>query len=330
LERADKKSKLPRYALLFIKVAVSSALLIYLFSKVGGMEVIRNFVMISPAGFVAAALLYILASYISSRRWRLFLPPGLGMRWIFSTYMIGAFFNVCLPSTIGGDAVKIFYMNKKLSEGAEPDRHGNRPSHAAMSVASVFMDRYIGLAALLCLGMAATLAGHDMLEKSPVLWLTPAIFLAFIIGSILFFRFRIGTRLRFVMNMYDYAAPYFRQKDIIVKGLLFSVVIQTVVVFSVYVLARGMGIDLPFLTFLLFVPLVSMISLIPVSISGFGLREGSYVVLLGLVGVRPDLAMTLSIVHFLSVAVASLLGLIEYLRFKQLFGGGMKEETLKP
>jgi glycosyltransferase 2 family protein len=326
LARTDNKFR--KYSILLLKIGVSSSLLVYLFSKVGGMEIIRNMVLVSPASFVAASLLYIVSSYISSVRWRLFLPYPLGMRWIFSTYMIGAFFNVCLPSTIGGDAVKMFYMNRELAARRQEKQYEDRLDYPAISVASVFMDRYIGLASLLCVGMAATFAGFHILAESPLLWVTPLIFVAFVTGSVLFFRFRIGSRIRFIMNMYDYFTPYFGQKHVIVKGLLYSVVIQMIVILSVYILAQGLAIDISFLELLVFLPLISLVSLIPVSISGFGLREGAYVVLLGTVGVRADLAMTLSILHFLSVALASLLGLFAYLRFKQLFGGGIKENTL--
>jgi glycosyltransferase 2 family protein len=327
LALADKK--ISRYAFLLLKVGVSSALLIYLFSKVGGMEVIRNIVMISPLSFAAAVLLYIVASYISSIRWRLFLPYPLGMRWIFSTYMIGAFFNVCLPSTIGGDAVKVFYMNKELEAGRRDKKFDDRLDYPAISVASVFMDRYVGLASLLCVGMAASAAGYRLLEDSRVLWITPVIFGIFILGSALFLRFRIGSRIKFIGHMYEYFAPYLKQEKVIAKGLILSVVVQLMSILSIYILAIGIQVDISFLQLLVFVPLISLVTLVPVSISGFGLREGAFVVLLGTAGIRADLAMTLSILYFLSLAVASLVGLFEYLRFKQLFGGGVKEDSLK-
>lgn len=311
--------------MLLLKIAVSSALLIYLFSRVGGMEVVRNIVLISPVSFVAASALYIVTSYLSALRWRLFLPYPLGMRWIFSTYMIGAFFNVCLPSTIGGDAAKVFYLNKKLAARRQEMGYDDKLDYPAISVASVFMDRYIGLAALLCVGMAATIAANHMLADTSVLWMTPLIFVAFVTGSILFFRFRLGSRIRFVKNMYDYFSPYFGEWHVLARAFLYSVVLQVIVVLSIYIIAKGMSLDISFLQLLVFVPLISLISLVPISISGFGLREGAYVFLLATAGVRPDMAMTLSIVHFLSVAIASLWGLFEYLRFKQLFGGGIKE-----
>jgi glycosyltransferase 2 family protein len=327
LARADRK--ISGYAFLFLKIGVSSALLIYLFSKIGGMEVIRNIVLVSPVTFVAAALLYIVSSYISSLRWRLFLPNTLGMRWIFSTYMTGAFFNVCLPSTIGGDAVKIYYLSRKLSDPGRGKIKPGMNEYAAISVASVFMDRYTGLAALLLIGMTGTIAGYQLLAESPALWVTPSLFVAFVVGSVLFLRFRFGSRIKFIMNMYAYFTPYFGKKQVLAKALLYSVILQLIVVLSVYILARGLSIEVTFLQLLVFVPLISLISLVPISISGLGLREGAYVFFLSSIGVRNDLAMTLSLLHFLSVAAASLWGFYEYLRFKHLFGGGIKEDSFK-
>lgn len=328
MDQADKK--ILKIAFLLLKIAVSSALLIYLFSKVGGMAVVSNLVLISPFPFAAAALLYIVASYISALRWRLLVPYHIAMRWIFSTYMIGAFFNVCLPGTIGGDAVKAYYLSKELADPLyakhKPDQASN---YGAISIASVFMDRYIGLVALLIVGLTGTIANYQLLAASPVLWVTPAIFSVFIISSILFFRFRFGSRIRFIMNMYDYFALYFGKRRVIVRALFYSAAIQMLVISSVYILAKGMSLDISFLQLLVFLPLISLIALVPISISGFGLREGAYVFFLAMVGIKAEMAMTLSILHFLSVAVASLWGFFEYLRFKHLFGGSIKEDSFK-
>jgi len=327
LARTD--SKLSKYAFLLFKIAVSASLLIYLFSKVGGMEVVSNMVLISPVNFIAAALLYLVSSYVSSVRWRLFLPYPLGMRWIYSTYMIGAFFNVCLPSTIGGDAVKAFYMSRKLEAGRREGKYDDTLNYPAISVASVFMDRYIGLSSLLLVGLAASVAAYPLLEGSPVVWVTPVIFAVFAVGSILFFRFRIGSGIGFVRHIYEYFAPYLNKRGVIARGLILSVAVQLTVILSIYILALGIRIDISFLQLLVFVPLISLVTLVPLSISGFGLREGAFVVLLGTAGVRSDLAVTLSILYFLSMALAGMVGLFCYLRFKQLFGGSIKEDTLK-
>ena len=91
----------------------------------------------SPLAFVAAILLYLLAQFTSTLRWKLLLPRMLGIRKLFSLYMIGSFFNTFLPGLIGGDAVKGFYLYKETGKGS-------------LTLASIFMDRYIGFVVTDC------------------------------------------------------------------------------------------------------------------------------------------------------------------------------------
>lgn len=85
--------------------------------------------------------------------------------------------------------------------------------------------------------------------------------------------------------------------------------------------------DVPFMSVLCFVPVVSIISLIPITISGIGIREGAFVVLFGLIGVLPEKAMTLSVVWFLSIVVGSLPGLVGYLLFHKALSGTITKEA---
>jgi uncharacterized membrane protein YbhN (UPF0104 family) len=69
--------------------------------------------------------------------------------------------------------------------------------------------------------------------------------------------------------------------------------------------------------------------MIPISISGIGIREGAFVFFLGTLGISPDKALTLSLLWFLSIVIAGLWGLCEYLRFKHLFRGAIEEEPFE-
>ena len=328
LGQANKRIK--KAALLLIKIAVSSALLIFLFSKVGGMAVIENAVLLSPAHFAVAVALYIFSVCLSSMRWKLLIPHPVGIRRLFSIYMVGSFFNTCLPGIIGGDAVKAYYLNIELKQNCSAAATGTSGvGNNALSVASVFMDRYIGLAALLSIGLAVFPAGFSLLSKTPAVWTMPLLFSGFIAASILLFRFRLGERLKFMVGIYDCFSYYFTKRHILMKAFLYSIAIQLTVVLSVYILARGMALDITYLSLLVFLPLIILISMIPVSISGIGIREGAFVFFLGTAGIPPDKAMTLSILWFLSLVVAGFWGLAEYLRYKQLFGRGIKEEPLE-
>jgi len=328
LARADKK--IFKFLFLVLKIGVSSALIVYLFSKAGGMAVIGNALLLSPFHIATASVLYVLASFFSTLRWQMYIPQKPATRTLFSLYMIGAFFNVCLPSTIGGDAVKAYYLSRQLKKDAGKNGEGPfETNHNVISVASVFMDRYVGLAALLFIGIAAFPFGYGILEKTPILWAMPVIFSGFVVCSTVLFKFRIGTRLKIMITVHDYFDHYFRQRAVLFKGFLYSIVIQLLVIFTVYILALGIGLDIPFLNFVIFLPIISLVTLIPVSISGIGLREGAFVLLFSIIGLAPDKAMTLSLIWFISVVTGSLWGLVEYLRFKHLFGGRIEEDSLQ-
>jgi uncharacterized protein (TIRG00374 family) len=328
LALADKRIK--KAVLFLFKAAVSSALLGYLFSKVGGTAVIENAVLLSPLHFAASVFLYLFATYLSSLRWKLLIPQQVGTRRLFSMYIIGSFFNVCLPGIIGGDAVKAYYLSRELQRSESiADAQTGDYGKGSIAVASVFMDRYIGLAALLSIGIAAMPTSLDLLAKASALWVLPVISIFFIAASVLLFRFRVGERFRLLMGVYDCFNYYFTKRHALVKSFLYSIAIQMANILSVYVLARGMTLDISFVAFVVFLPIIILVSMIPVSISGIGIREGAFVFFLGTAGIPPDRAMTLSILWFLSFVVAGLWGFIEYLRFKQLFGGSVKEESLK-
>ncbi|HTZ18637.1 MAG TPA: lysylphosphatidylglycerol synthase transmembrane domain-containing protein [Dissulfurispiraceae bacterium] len=320
--------KIKKALILSAKISVSTVLIIYLLLKVGGMSVIENAVLLSPVHFLSAVVLYLFAIYLSSLRWKLLVPRAVGLRRLFSMYMVGSFFNTCLPGIIGGDAVKAYYLNSELKKCPPDVTRARDLGNSAISVASVFMDRYIGLAALLSIGLAVFPAGFDLLRRTHAVWAMPLLLTGFIAASVLLFRFRLGERLRFLVGVYDYFSFYFAERRVLMKTFLYSLLVQLVVVASVYVLAQGMSLDVTFLSLLVFLPLIILIAMVPVSISGIGIREGAFVFFLGAIGVPPDKAMTLSILWFLSVVAAGLWGLVEYLRFKKLFGGGIKEQPL--
>lgn len=312
---------------LVFKIAVSSALLAFLLSKVGGMAVIENAVLISPGRFAAAVGLYLFATFLSSLRWKLLIPQTIATRQLFSMYIIGSFFNICLPGIIGGDAVKAFYLSRELKrQKSLPDT--TQMGTSSIAIASVFMDRYIGLAALLLIGLAALPAGFGLLGKTRVVWALPVMFAGFIIASVVLFKFRFGGRLKYLAGLYECFNYYFTKRRILLKCFTYSVAIQFTGMIAVYILAGGMALDISFLSILVFLPIIILITMIPVSISGLGIREGAFVFLLGTMGILPDRAMTLSILWFLSTVIAGLWGIVEYLRFKHMFGGGIKEESL--
>ncbi len=316
-----------------LKLAVSGVLLYFLITKAGGRAIIANIRLSNPLAFIVAVGMYILATLLSSLRWKLLIPSNVETSKLFGMYMIGAFFNNYLPGIIGGDGVKAYYLSRELKA------HGSLPGHYdiekkgkyrtldklilhenIVSIASVFMDRYIGISALLSISMIAFPFSLKYLEgaslKWPFVWFIPSSFIVFVVGSIVVYRFRIGKRLQLLYRLYEYLDLYRTQKEILSKAFAYSLAIQLLGILAVYVLSKGMSLDVSLLSVIVFVPIIILISFIPISISGIGLREGSFVFLFGTMGISPHHSLTLSLLWFLSVVVASLWGFAEYLRFK--------------
>jgi uncharacterized membrane protein YbhN (UPF0104 family) len=296
--------KLNKIAVFALKLMVSSGLLYLVLSKAGIDKVLSLLLNINPLSFIFAVLVYIFAQFISSFRWKLLLPEGFSVRTLFPLYLIGSFFNTFLPGLVGGDAIKAYYLYKKTGEGAQ-------------TLASVFMDRYVGYVTLMIIGLIAYPFGAKHIKGSWIEWLLPLIVLCFALGSFIVLGLRLGKRVKFLNDIYSHFHFYRRKKGVVAKTILLSAVIQCSVIFAVYLLARGLGVELPLYIFFVFIPIIVTVSAMPVSLSGIGLREASFALLFSSVGVNTETATAISFAWFLSLVVGGLAGLYEYLKYKK-------------
>ncbi|MBI4690261.1 MAG: flippase-like domain-containing protein [Nitrospirae bacterium] len=297
-------SKINKILLLIVKLLVSSSLLYFVLSKAGVDKVLAIIKTIHPAAFIGSMLIYVSSLYISTMRWRFLLPEEFRIKKLFSFYLIGSFFSTVLPGIIGGDAVKSYYLYKEINKGG-------------LSLSSVFMDRYIGFISLMAIGLISFISGFKYIKGTPIEWLLPVIILAFLVGSFFVFGLRFGKRIKIFSEFYEYFDIYRNQKTMIVKTLFLSVIIQGMSILSMYVIALGLGQHVSLLYFFIFFPIIVTISTAPISISGIGIREGSFVLLFGLIGVKAEMATAMSFAWFLSTACGGLIGLFEYLRLRR-------------
>lgn len=304
-----------------LKLAVSSGLLALILSKIPWESISGIMRRMDFPTFAAAILCYLAANYLSSIRWNLLVSRTISTNRLFSYYMIGAFFNTCLPGLVGGDAVKAYYLSRDLK--LQDQRAGlsdtERPPHdtpLTVAIASVFMDRYIGLGALLTLGMIAYPFGQTYFGSTGSLWLLPGLFLGYGAVSLLLLLMPAGSPIRMLSSFTAYVSRYRTSPGILLQTFGYSLVIQIIGFFSVYLLARGLTIPVDFLSIVLFLPIIIILTLLPVSISGLGVREGAFVFFFGAIGVEAQQALALSLLWFLSVVAAGVWGLIAYLRIR--------------
>ncbi len=293
---------------LILKVSISSSLMYLVLKKAGPGEVYHTIRAMNPLMFLGASVLYLLTLYLSTLRWRSFLPEGTpgsapATSRLFSLYLMGAFFNHILPGLVGGDALRIYYLYKDTRSSAS-------------SLASVFADRYTGFAALLFLGLAALPFGIGRIRGTGAEWAVPVIALAFVVFSLLVFTLRLGDRFATVKGFYEYFLRFRRRPAVLLRAFLLSIAVQVLVILSVYVISLGLGAGASPLEFFLFLPIIIVLTTIPVSISGLGIREGAFTLLFGLTGVSPEMATSISLAWFLSFLAGSTPGIVVYLRWK--------------
>ncbi len=291
------------YTTLF-RVAVSAALLVWLFCKADMGVVWTSFTRLAPSVWVFAIGLFFVICIMAATRWFLLsMSLGLAGGWssYVSFYYIGQFFNLFMPSTIGGDFFKVMFVSR-----------GRRDIFAALL--SVAGDRVIGLLTMLLTGTAALLLFPEKFCTGKESWLLCGSGIV-VIGLLLLFLFRdrlLSVLPRVFAEKLMLLAGLYRHPATLIQIVLLSILLNSAFVAVSVVLARHIGINLhPSYYFVIF-PLTAMITVLPVSFNGMGLREGSMVYLLALQNIPFEKALSLSLCIFAVQCSAGVAGGLLY------------------
>jgi glycosyltransferase 2 family protein len=268
-------------AVTILKFAVSFGILVLIAFKVDTKE-LWNILKDAHIGyFIGAVLVYFVVQACSAYRWYLLLKPiGFKTRFskILSFYYLGMYFNFFLPTAIGGDAIRVYYLHKEEK----------RLSH---STASVFLDRDLGMAALLIMAtLVSTLAGTSIngVRLAPIFGL---ISVAFALANLAIFyrptynllhRLLKYTKMKSVdekvENLFSSVNSYRGQSKLISGAMALSFLIQLGSVIANVLIAKSIDFDTAhgWVDFFVFIPAISLISMNPLSVAGTGWREYSY------------------------------------------------------
>lgn len=307
--------------LLIIKGCISAGLLIYLFWRIDSKEFIRTFFNIPPFLFVFSGLLYMGCQYLSSYRWQVLLRAhdvSVPVNRLFSFYLVGMFFNNFLPTSVGGDVVK----------GLDLYRHSGRGKE---SITTVFLERYTGLVAIIVIGLMALAIGYAYFPDPVVAILLSGIAVSFVGGTLLVAnrsvkslfltmlqRFHVPKAEKAISALYETFGRYKSQKRILLNAIVLSFIVQFLNILIYILLADGLGINVSWGYFFLFFPIITVISMLPLSFNGLGMREGMLVYLLAKIEVSPAQALSLSLSWFFIVTCISLLGGLIFITRKEV------------
>lgn len=308
-----------RHVLMLIQGSVSILLLWYLFSKIdfaSSLSGIRN---AQPWLLLAGLAQLAIQPFVSGLRWKLILralgkelPFGTAVRFVW----IGAFFSQALPGTVGGDVVRIWLYWKS---GV-----GHR-----LAINSVAIDRIIMVLSLLML-VTVVQPGLASRSQSPMAaWLPVLMFATAICGTtMLMFSDRFVSRfahwpaIRSIAHIAaDLRATLLKPATCIAITLI-SVIAYLNMAITAWLIALALGLPVTLMDCCILIPVVLLASIIPITVGGWGIREGAMVVLLAGVGVAAPQALALSVLFGVASILVSLPGAFIWL------GGGYRREDL--
>lgn len=258
---------------------------------------------------------------ISINRWKLFLKySGVNESFfmLLKISLVSSFFGIILPSSQGTDIMRMVMIEKRCKE--------KNVKINSTSSATVLIERMIGFVLLALIGFIASVI-IDYPNKLYVTGLIGCInlflFLIIIVVTnkrIYFFTKGILEKIKIMRNIINYVDKLYYSiiifpfKKILFSSVCLILLFQLCTILVAFCIFKAFSVDLTFIQHLAFYPLITILSVIPISISGLGLREGFFVYFYNSVGILPSISVTVSLInYFIEVLLYALIGGFVYL-----------------
>jgi uncharacterized protein (TIRG00374 family) len=308
-----QKTILKKTTSLILKISITLALLIFLFRKTDFAtlsEVVKG---ADTLKMCVALFLFFFLNLLILLRWHLLLKGlaiNVKMGRLFLSYFSALFFNLVLPSTIGGDAVRTL------------DIAHHAKVHSSWILATVVLDRVAGFIGLISVLIVALIFGYGVLNDVSILYVALILFLAVIfLTGVMFsenffhsvFSFLPFKKLKdYLYKIHEATSSYKQKKEILLWAWFLSVLAHVGLSFVYYITALALGIHLKLVYFIIFVPVITAFSALPLSVGGLGLRDSASIFVFAKVGLMAEKAFALSLLNFGFMLVIGLLGGIGY------------------
>ncbi|MCX5753693.1 MAG: lysylphosphatidylglycerol synthase transmembrane domain-containing protein [Candidatus Krumholzibacteria bacterium] len=323
-----------RILIQLVKVTVSVGLIAFLFHKLSPENLLADLSRVRPWQLVISTVIFFVSAGLGAYQWHLLLKAGgiaLPFPKTFKVYFVGLFFNNFLPAGVGGDVMKIYDVT----------RVGNDP-HQVFAV--TMLDRVIGITGLCILALAASfilLTGEGLYN----LYLYIIIFagcVAPVLALIMNKRLSRGVRRLFGRitlwglggrfdAIFRHLGEYRRLRMLLVRLTVLAMAVQFLRVVTHVLVAQSLGItvtNLHFVQFFVFVPLLSLIMILPISINGLGVREGAGVLLFTQIGFSKEQALLMELITYAIMVMVSLVGGFFFLQRSFERKGGIEPQEV--
>jgi len=302
-----------------IKLLITIAIFYYLFQKINFQE-LWGILAKSHGGWILLALFLQLGStYLAAYRWfkisKLLLFKE-SLSFYVQSYFKGTFFNQVLPSSIGGDAVRMIDLTRKGYDKKE-------------AFYDVFVDRVVGLVGLLALNLIASILFYGTFDHD----LSQLIILISLVGLLGFTSLFFYNKIHFLakykfLNLFHRLSTrlnaLYSSKIILFQHISISIAVHFLSVLTMYAISLSIDTHLTFQMLLIAVPPVFLLTIIPLSLAGWGIREGAMVGIFTLIGANPAKILAMSILYGLLLIISALPGSYFWIKNKKITQEEMK------
>lgn len=287
----------------WLRLAAGAVLVAYLLRHTQWQPVEAAIQGLAWSHWTVALAIYLGSQVASGWRWaELGRPLGFNFSRLryMQLYFEGMFFNLCLPSSIGGDVLKAYWL--------APNTAGR-----VLAACTVLADRAVGVVALSVIGVTALAARTGSLSLAATLLLGLGLLAAALVAVSIGLRIwkwfagflRANSR---AAGLAEKLMPYHDRPEVLRRSVGWGMVVQGLNVLAVAEIGRAMGLGIPLGAYCIAVPTVALLTSLPVSIGGVGVREGGLAWMLASYGVTEELGVTLGLLWFLTSIAGGLLG----------------------
>ena len=306
-----RQIKISKAVKLRLKIGVSLVMFcsLFLFGKVDLSKCIQV-ALGANRWFLGLALVVFLSStFLNAHRWQLLAQAvGLEKSLLKLTQLcfVGLFFNLFLPSTVGGDVSRCYYLSKGTGKYMN-------------AFYSVLADRTVGIAVLFLFATTGILLGPGG-GGLPLELKLPIIAGTLFVFGLVPFAPQLSTKIlgenNFIARQINNspARVYWSNKGLMATAIGLSIVMQVVIVAVHVAIGMALGLhDIPLWYYFVFYPSVAVLGFVTPSFNGIGIREWAYTYFLTMAGVDRDHALTYAIMWLGLTTVASLVGGLVYI-----------------
>jgi len=259
---------------------------------------------------------------IAALRWKILLGAHsfkIKMADLLEALLIAAYFNQFFPSTVGGDVARSWWVVKK----------GNFDSNLQMelSLTIVLLDRVLGIAGILSVGVLAIFLSPNLMDQLGGIFVLLVIIVLVVFITLSLLNLTIGVcNSRFVSTpickfingvvsaMFEALRVIRNHKMVALWAFCLSISFQILIIIQYIILTKLLGLNLPMWEFGTIIPIVSLFTLMPITINGIGLREGTLAILGGGLGLAIGEAVALGLIFMVIGLVYGFIGCIIFLR----------------